>query len=75
MCKVMWASLEPCMTSYAAAQTTGLGPGGYFRRDAVGAWPEFRAGAFRNVDLVAGFLAGIALLCSLALAGRRADGG
>ena len=47
----------------------------YTAGDAVGAWPEFRAGAFRNVDLVAGFLAGIALLCSLALAGRRADGG
>ena len=44
----------------------------YTAGDEVGAWPEFPAGAFRNLDLVVGFVAGIVLLFALAIGiGRR----
>jgi hypothetical protein len=40
--------------------------------DEVGAWPELPPGAFRNVDRIAGFFAGIAVLLLLALPKRAA---
>ncbi len=40
--------------------------------DEVGAWPELPPGAFQNVDLIAGFLAGVAVLALLALPKRAA---
>ena len=43
----------------------------YTAGDEVGAWPTLREGAFLNLDLVAGLLAGIALLFRLALSNRR----
>jgi hypothetical protein len=44
----------------------------YTAGDEVGAWPKFAAGAFRNLDLVVGFLAGVTLLFVLAARnGRR----
>ena len=43
----------------------------YTAGDEVGAWPEFPAGAFRNLDLVVGFLAGVALLFALGIGSRR----
>jgi hypothetical protein len=46
----------------------------YTAGDVIGAWPELPEGAFLNVDLLVGFLAGIVLLLSLALSSRRADG-
>jgi hypothetical protein len=42
----------------------------YTAGDEVGAWPEFSPGAFQNIDLVAGFFAGCALLFVLT-AGKR----
>ncbi len=39
--------------------------------DVIGAWPQLPEGAFLNVDLIVGFLAGIVLLLSLALSNRR----
>ena len=45
----------------------------YTAGDVVGAWPELPEGAFLNVDLVAGFVAGIVLLLSLALSNRPAE--
>jgi hypothetical protein len=42
----------------------------YTAGDEFGAWPKFSAGAFQNIDLVAGFFAGCALLFVLA-AGKR----
>jgi hypothetical protein len=49
----------------------------YTAGDEFGAWPEFPPGAFRDVDLVAGFLAGIAAILLLALPKprRTADSG
>jgi hypothetical protein len=38
----------------------------YTAGDEIGAWPELPPGVFRDVDLVAGFLAGIAALVLLA---------
>jgi hypothetical protein len=45
----------------------------YTAGDVIGAWPELPEGAFLNVDLIVGFLAGIVLLLSLALASRPAE--
>ncbi len=45
------------LAAFAALYTAG---------DEIGAWPESPPGAFRDVDLVAGFLAGIAVLVLLA---------
>ena len=39
----------------------------YTAGDEVGAWPEFPAGAFRNLDLAVGFVAGVAVLFALAI--------
>jgi hypothetical protein len=39
----------------------------YTAGDEVGAWPELPPAAFRDVDLVVGVLAGIAVLLLLAL--------
>ena len=39
----------------------------YTAGDEVGVWPVFPAGAFRNLDLVVGFVAGVALLFALAI--------
>jgi hypothetical protein len=39
--------------------------------DEVGAWPTLPPGAFRNVELVAGFLAGIVVLFALAFPNRH----
>ena len=47
----------------------------YTAGDVVGAWPELPAGAFLNVDLIAGFLAAIVVLFSLALSNRPAESG
>jgi hypothetical protein len=46
----------------------------YTAGDVVGAWPKLPAGAFLNLDLIAGFLAGIVLFAALAISQRRADG-
>jgi len=43
----------------------------YTAGDEVGAWPELPPGAFRNLDLVAGFLAGIVVLVVLAFPNRH----
>jgi hypothetical protein len=43
----------------------------YTAGDEIGAWPELPPGAFRDVDLVTGFLAGIGILLLLALPKRR----
>ena len=40
--------------------------------DEIGAWPELPPGAFRDVDLVAGTLAGVAVLLLVALPKRAA---
>jgi hypothetical protein len=45
----------------------------YTAGDEVGAWPDFPAGAFRNLDLVVGFLAGVTLLFALAIRRRPAE--
>ncbi len=42
----------------------------YTAGDEVGVWPDFPPGAFRNLDLLAGFLAGIAVLFVLAFPNR-----
>ena len=42
----------------------------YTAGDEVGAWPALPPGAFRNLDLVAGLLAGIAVLLMLAFSDR-----
>jgi hypothetical protein len=34
----------------------------YTAGDEVGAWPKFPPGAFRNLDLVVGLVAGVALM-------------
>jgi len=39
----------------------------YTAGDEVGAWPKLPAGAFRNLDLVVGFIAGVTLLFALAI--------
>jgi hypothetical protein len=44
----------------------------YTAGDEVGAWPEFPAGAFRNLDLAVGLAAGVALLVTLAIRRRPA---
>jgi hypothetical protein len=43
----------------------------YTAGDVIGAWPELPEGAFLNVDLVVGLLAGVALLVSLGISNRR----
>ena len=43
----------------------------YTAGDEVGVWPGFPPGAFRNLDLVAGLLAGIVVLLMLAFPNRQ----
>jgi hypothetical protein len=39
----------------------------YTAGDEVGAWPKLPAGAFRDLDLVVGFIAGVTLVFALAI--------
>ena len=52
------------LVAFAALYTVG---------DEIGAWPELPPGAFRDVDLVVGFLGGVAVLFLLALPKRAAQ--
>ena len=45
----------------------------YTAGDEIGGWPKLPPGAFRDLDLVVGFLAGVAVLLLLALPKRAAD--
>jgi len=45
----------------------------YTAGDVIGAWPELPEGAFLNLDLVVGLLAGIVVLFRLALWNRPAE--
>lgn len=45
----------------------------YTAGDEVGAWPELPPGAFQNLDLVVGLIAGVTLLFALAIRKRQAE--
>ena len=45
----------------------------YTAGDEVGAWPKLREGAFLNLDLLVGVVAGIVLLAALLMSPRRAE--
>ncbi len=44
----------------------------YSAGDEIGAWPKLPVGAFQNLDLAVGFLAGLTLLVVLAIRNRQA---